>query len=804
MIQYETTKRAAHPTLPNGHLPPREVIPDVLSTLSSEDDYIQVTYEGLGGTGTAVGTVLDRMSNALSRGLMTYDTDIKVLQDSGLSKRAFHLTGRGNFSGIIENREKHSFIANGGLPACTEAWPVNEGVGLVRFGTTALAAYNLDRLKVHLHQSLEDALAVLQGPVDKRLVCHYALCPGGGTGSALVLPLTILTLDAARAISSTLQVTNVVHCVSPSAFLRSLRTPGERQRLMANSAKFFKELKFSLRQENLAALEKSLCVSPLRRPPVDFLLYYGNTDAANSIQSRERIHARIAVNILASRNQELQALEAARAVNPATILHGSGRDEAGTAVLGTEATVIAQVCTTKIAAAAAAREQSRQLTRHLAPEGDSAAVEALFRSLSATLQLERLSQLIHDKFRQNTHRFQMPVLDKVSTADALVMCEKAASSAVEGLRLDLEQKAEQLAEEVPSKVSAILRKFSKACAEKGMTLSRFRAVLAAALTHAEQKLSAVADSLERLPAEAGRRRFELARKQLAGGSFFRWKAKGRRSQARAAFQEVINGEVQQASDRAYHDLVLVPVVTSLKATVENCDRLHQTLHAVRGQLASQLSRLEAALGYENTFYTEVVRPEEVPMVLQRAAVEVPAKFGPHPELDFEELLAAKGKGEFAQVLAFHAHAVRARVFQYFQEVCQDLAGFCQHFSLAFDLKQFLAANANLVLPCRLDLAAHGPAHVPLQAFIVTPESLKTDALGVVQSVSPTEYEWVAGPDPFEVILRARMTKAPFSALPDRAEMLRHFEEFHASAPRDTVYGYLDAHLSLKDSDATTL
>lgn len=112
----------------------------------------------------------------------------------------------------------------------------------------------------------------------------------------------------------------------------------------------------------------------------------------------------------------------------------------------------------------------------------------------------------------------------------------------------------------------------------------------------------------------------------------------------------------------------------------------------------------------------------------------------------------------------------------------------------------------MTLPSKLNVAAYGPGHAPLRAYLVAPASMKSVCVGAIgETPNPVGSEFVPSvDDPFEVIVRAKISRVPFGCLPGLEEREAAFRQFRADAPRDRMWGYLESHGGLSPALDTEL
>jgi hypothetical protein len=195
-------------------------------------------------------------------------------------------------------------------------------------------------------------------------------------------------------------------------------------------------------------------------------------------------------------------------------------------------------------------------------------------------------------------------------------------------------------------------------------------------------------------------------------------------------------------------------------------------------------------------YTEIVEPDEVPSIIDRIMKEGAEKMGPARLPTLTNLLAAEQRSDLRRVLDQVREDARGRAIDYLDQAAKDLQDFIHHFELRFDLGHWIEEQWAFTLPCKLDLSVHSAANHPVHGYVLAPTSLHEcleDSLALADAIP---FELAPSSDPFAIVVRSKVSRAPFCAIPGRVEMERQFREFMARAPRN-LWGIVWSHPALR-------
>jgi hypothetical protein len=649
---------------------------------------------------------------------------------------------------------------------------------------------------------IEQTLTRFRGPDPKRLIIHFIFSLAGGTGSAAALPIAALTHDAGGAISRRLAVKAIAHVISPNLFISRVDTPAEIERTMANAAMTLRELKLAQRPGGLDKFCGALHIAPLGRPLFDEISFYDQADCGSRVHDLEEIQARLATNIVVATNQSLEALVGARDLNPFMAQRGVGADEQGTAVIKSEHAAVLRAPVAKLTAAHATAIVNQEL-RSLNRPTERLQVNELMTQHLPTLGLDSSEREAHEELRSACECALPATLGKLRDTEVLSLCQRVCDHWHRRGRSEMARKAAEVAGTFELQSKSRTRRFIDDVARCAHSLPELAAVLRDALDAVEEKRAQARRHLEALASKDTEAEYRSAAASLQRALWF-LPHRRRRERLGLATTDLVARDLKQFSLKLFADHVLAPMHACLTSELERTEHLAHVSGTLARQLETQFSQFQRSIGHANAYYQEIVESDEVPKVLKQLAENISARMGAATELRLAALLATGNDGEVANLVHGAVQAHRERAQTYCNDYLKDIAGFAEHFGLATQFEEWLDGASHVVLPSSLNLAFHGPGNAPLRGYVAAAPSLRSTCLGCMGESGSLNFEFCEGDDPFEIVVRAKISQAPFTAIPGLEGMERSYREFLANAPKDHIWGVLISHGALEEAFDETL
>lgn len=711
------------------------------------------------------------------------DTDIRQKVSIPSISRQIHLSADGDVATVMKHRGNFSLLDDESQPTTNAPEQHREGAGMVRGSAMALLAPALPIIALTIRNRVESALSSLRGRQPKKLFIHEVFSTCGGTGSSLAIPIAALIRDTAHSINPTLAVSVIGHAIGPGIYWSSLSTPGERQRAMANSAMTLRELSFAQQPENLNPLARALGISPLQRKLFDHVNYYELSSSGDTVIGKTEMRHRIAASITASQNKSLRLLEDSREINPATAQYGTERDQGGTAVIGAVFSAIVRVPVKQIAQACARKEFCGQLGQMLKP-ASSSRVGSLHDRHLAELKLQQTFNSILEELR-TVAAGDVDNLAELSVQEALDAFDLAMRQRKQHGKPEQRRVAATITKRLETTVTLLAATFIRRVADGTSRLAELQAVLRRAISSVQEVCvrvqTQIEDGAEFQPQEAVREKVA----QLRNGNYSRLFRRGHLLELQSRCYDSIESEANLLGLKVYLRAMLEPLAQRLEEQLEMFSLVEKHLTSERHRLASSVTEFVSAVDGGNEFFSEVIQPSEVQPVLSRVTENVTERFGPLRPLTLPPVLEGDEPHRLRELLDEPCRQRQMQVERYLREArdIQDIHGFIHHYGLEMDLKRWLANAADFTLPAKLNRNVHGPAHTPVRACVVMPTTLKTLWEDIVTEVNPpAEFEFEPSEDPFEIIVRARISRAPFSSIPGLEEIERNYRAFLEQVP----------------------
>lgn len=777
--------------------------------VEQEDDSAAIMLR-LGGSGDCGEGVIRACPEFADRSL-AIDTDIRQGSTANSVSQQIHLNADGNIPTILEHPDNYGLTAEGALPSRIAAWEIRQGVGMVRFGATIVSAAELPRITSTIRRLIESTLSRLKGRRPKKLNVHLIFSTCGGTGSALATLVACLVRSIVASVNPTLSVTITGHAIGPGVFWSRLSTPGEQQRAYANAAMTLKEIFFAQNPENLNDLCQALGISPIRDQLLNHLDFYEISSSGDTVIRDEEIGHRIAANIIGSQSRLVQHLENSRDVNRATAQFGVEQDHGGTAIIGTEFTTIARIPIQGIAESCAARELLLQSERVLGAS-DASRVTSLHERHLPELKLQASQRAIKRELK-GAGSCAVQDLADVNVREALETIETRQRQWTQHGQTELRHLAGMIQRRMERSVPLRVTTFARRIADGTSRLADFEAVLRRAVSSVQEVIIRVRARLEDLSSSDPLEEFQEKLALLQDGRYSWLFRRGHLQELQTLWNQYLDLETETAALTVFLRAMLEPMQQRLELHVESAGLIEKQLTAARHDLSVRVNRTESDFGWNNEFFTEVVAPDEVRGVLERIIEDVTGRFGSAPGLKLAPLLEADEPQKLQELLEEQCERRSAQVEVFLREArdVRDIDGFIRHYGLSLNLKRWLANAADFTLPAKLNRAVHGPAHSPIRACVVMPAALRSMWDETVAEVNtPAEFEFQPSDDPFEIIVRARIARTPFSSIPGLEEMERHYQAFLKQVPKTrsdgtaNVWGYLNSTLLLKGAEQVRL
>ncbi len=748
---------------------------------SSQDDSVAIGAF-LGGSGIC-GEDTAKACPEFAEFSIGIDTDIRQKVSIPSISRQTHLSADGDVATVHKHRGNFSLLDDKSQPATNAPEQHREGAGMVRGSAMALLAPSLPTIALMIRNRVESALSSLRGRQPKKLFVHEVFSICGGTGSSLAIPIAALFRDTARSINPTLDVAIIAHAIGPGIYWSSLSTPGERQRAMANAAMTLRELSFAQRPENLASLTTALDISPMLGRLFDHVNYYEISSSGDTVVGKVEMRQRIAASITAGQNRSLRLLEDSREINPATAQYGTERDQGGTAVIGAVYSAIVRVPVQKIAQACARKELNGQLAEILKP-ASSSRVGSLHDRYLAELKLHQTFTSILEELRA-VGGGNVENLAELSVPDALDAFDLAMRQRKQHGKPEQRRVAGAIAKRLETKVTLLTSTFIRRVADSTSRLAELQSVLRRAISSIQEKCvrvqTQIEDGAETQPQEAVREKVA----QIRNGNYSWFFKRNHLLELQSLCYDALESEARLLARKVYFRAMLEPLAKRLEEQLETFGLVQKHLVDEQHRLTSSVTDFVSAVDGGNEFFSEVIQPAEVQPLLGRVTENVTDRFGPIRPLTLAPILEGDEPYRLRELLDEPCQQRQQQVEKYLREArdIQDIHGFIHRYGLEMDLKQWLANAADFTLPAKLNRNVHGPAHTPVRACVVMPTTLKTLWEDIVQEVNPpAEFEIEPSENPFEIIVRARISRAPFSSIPGLEEIERNYQAFLAEVP----------------------
>lgn len=767
--------------------------------------HIDVVAIGLGGSGNAL-RYLYRFCPELRDSLFAIDTDVKLEVDLGMLEDRLHLSSDGNFGEVLGNIEKYPFLKYG-LPSQIKPWQTAQGVGMVRYGATVLLAYAFDVVRQRLDDLILRVASRFTGHSHKKLMVHLLFSSGGGTGSALAIPIAALVRHHAAGISETLEVNITAHCIGPSVYNSLLLTPHERERNYANSGMALRELYMVQNPENVQEYYHALTGHGIGVPLFDELVFYDIVDSGHGAQTRDQVWKTIAVNIAAASNTGLYLTQGARQVNPAAAQRGNLPNTSGTSIVASYSTAIARLPVRKLAQVAAGKVMLRVLRAATKPVRNDRDI-SIFNDGLVRLELDQTIEKLEKRVKPAEYKLNLRGLNTyVEIEEEVVSTEQKWQSFG---RQALDEKVNQLAREFKHLAADNFRSFRELVRSRSKSIAEFKSALEMTQLHIEQTQSNIETLLER----ESRIKADLAHQKALGrlkdANRFRFVGRNRVREGaintlREAFNQSIHLEAKAESGKVYVDSFLQPILRYLKAELRRIKSIERNLPSVQKQLVSQTRDAEETIGESNGEFTEVIQPTERAELIHRIVHDYMPHLRQIDQIGFLSLLEHDTPEKLRAFLQDHLSALSSRIESEVNESFKNLDEFATHFKLGFKLEKWLKSSVQLLLGSKFNLAVLGGAgHAPLRGYVVADPSLQRPADELLSFVRNARFEFVENNDkPFEIIVRVERSRIPFAGIPNIARIEKAWQNFETSNHEraHTIWSYLESHLLLTDAKA---
>jgi hypothetical protein len=405
---------------------------------------------------------------------------------------------------------------------------------------------------------------------------------------------------------------------------------------------------------------------------------------------------------------------------------------------------------------------------------------------SAHLKLDSLQRDARSKL-QPDHRFELIGVKKIRNEQALLEANRVTDRWNRIGRTELVRAARALRRELDRAVLDNSGEYLQAVAAAAPSAPELAAILRETLASLEERKSRLCQELERLGAHDFGAAVRAAEESLES----RWSGRAAREKLVRKIGQWIRVQCEVEGLKAYLEGYLEPLRKRISDELERVETLARELELVSRQLELQMPVLSEAIGYENSYYLEIVDLATLPHVLVRMERDIPARMGEPDKLQLSQLLMLGSGGSLKDLLEEAGSSIQSQVMEFFHHYVKDLQGFIDYFQLDFDLRQWLDGALEITLPAKLDLGARGPGNTPMQTYLVGPSAMKKAVMQLVlETGNQLGVEYCEAENPFEVILRAKISRAPFRSIPGLVRLERAYQRFNQAAPKDHICGRL--------------
>ncbi|MEM6470448.1 MAG: tubulin-like doman-containing protein [Planctomycetota bacterium] len=770
---------------------------------SEASEHIEVVAIGLGGSSTALADVT-KYCPWMSDSLLAIDTDLKFDLDLESLRDRIHLSGDGNFDAILENQSQYEFLHDA-LPDEIKPWQTAQGVGMVRFGATVLLGYWLHEVRDRIYRTLLSAAKRFSGKAQKRIVVHMLFSAGGGTGSALAIPVAAIVRDQAKVISESLELDIIGHCIAPTVFMSLLGTPGERDRNLANAAMTLRELCYCQDPHACDRYLNAITRYGVNEPLFTEIVYYDIVDSGHSAQALSTIYNRIAVNVAASPNSALFLTQGSRQANPSAEIKGrSSYRFVGTSIISSHATSIARFPIEKISEVCAGQLLLQILDASKAQAANNRS-QTLFDLGKSNLGIDAIRNELYEKLRPADYRLVVNGLDS-KKAEQLIRLGRDKWDR-KG-RKELLREADLLSKKLASEAEGNVAKFVDAVSDRARTIAELQGAYELAieeLTTAQRALEELLDNeeLKRSDSAYTRALKDLNKMNKSQGYFAKRptvvEKENQQLKVCALFFECLVMESKQEAGRAIIKSFLEPSIKLISKRLNEVNDLKAFLPGITQTVRRQVKSLEMFIGENSDEFTEMISKSERPKLI-RAIVEDLSDVA-HSDSHTQGLLTLVRDGRPQRVKSFLQKKVgelRSAVEGELKVRFPNIDAFRSQYGLSFDAAQWLEDRVSMLLGSKFNLAVMGgSANAPVRGFIIGDESIRAMAQELVGAMRNAQFEFVESENQFEMIVHIERARIPISAIPNVRQIdiaYRRFKHEHEEAT--DIWHHLHSHNAL--------
>ena len=671
-------------------------------------------------------------------------------------------------------------LDDGLIPHLEYPESVADGAAEVRLFGMIKFAEAIPAVRRRIRRLIGEALRETNG-MPLNVVITASIC--GGTGSPLIMPLSLLAHDEARRIAPGATVTITVLGIQPSFFLGNSdvqQSDRERLRLEANAAATLREIKYLQTPGNSRRLQEALGINPaalITIPPLESLYQFGSESNGRTL-TREKLFDRLLATALSLTHPTVSEIDKAMMSNAKGQYCG-------------------MYCPPEQAIIAAAADRSAWLppamrdlyVLSLQAEGfmsalrktETAQIEGLMRKFKARLGLEAIEadiQQVIDGITVSEKVTVDPQFARLPDREAL----RHLTDIFEYFKAEVTPQLVATARSKAREVEAVLipdavQGVSDALLAEVSSLDAGREVceaLVRQLTEDGNNLNARLQQIKRSNF-TGRLQAEL--EQLKGGAFSKLFDPARRTRAAEACEHykraTIENLVIQLKERAYRSFAARFQAFATEFAARE-GQLRERLAEIKGR-QDKARRAAAAV---NDVLCSIVRPEEIDAFLQRVTHGIGALLGESSFTLTPTRLMQPGLDEF---LAEHTEEAERRYVTFLRSQLKSLSGAAAFARLKFSLADWVQGVArDLVPPVAFDfLPIGGEGNAATHQYLAGggEEFLKLKEVKAA-STKLRAFNVVDSGDPFFVTARLRFAGLPFTVL-QVAEYEAAAEQFEA-------------------------
>jgi len=654
-----------------------------------------------------------------------------------------------------------------------------QGAGTCRTIGLLKGAFLLDTVRQQLTRLLRRRLNGIETGDKQRLVVtlHLVAAAGGGFGSALLIPVSLIARDEVRRHAPQARCYIVAHLVLGSVYAEQIADEATRNKVQANDLGTLLELNYAEQPAHVRAMCEALGAEPVSVACVDQIIPYDVGDEHGATLSLDQIVSqRVTPNILVAENagvanrlRELGSnVLAARAsdVTHVTIAHP---------VVAVAQAAVALV-PVEFGRAWALKEVQRSLEAELG-KASPARVRALEVPAKALLGVETLKTEVARLCGE-------PLTDVLTVARALTKLSATKAHAMLSetydryhatVRPGITAKAKALVQHHRDVTMPELgEKLVGDLAARGATVTELGGTL-------KSLIHQVIDFKDRILREAAKHtaatkaacdEYQSQMQRLVSQPFLAGSIK---KSAALALNKVIEAENQTIRCTLLSQLVS-NIIVELSRLVEDLKLVHREAVRSAGVLKSRFRECRELSTAQTTTFRSVIKADEFETALAHLDSGIRGANEALPALGVAELMRAGQLGVAEQI----EKVVEARTTiydQYFEATLCDVTGTVKALKLSFSVEGWLTGTFTGLACCSpLRLGVSG--HVEPQTMVVAAGD-DAEAVAHVLRRNPTlaDIDQVPGSDPRSIVIYRRAEGLTIEAVPSFIDARRAARSF---------------------------